>query len=119
MATPLFAGVMALVNEDRFSQNQGPMGFVNPALYRLPVGKEGSNAPIIDVNAPSEPIGALLGLLGIDNLAAFVTVDSYADSNGKVIENVDTSLRSQPGYDNVTGLGAPNVPELITALEQR
>ncbi len=118
LATPLFAGVMALVNEDRFSQNQGPVGFVNPALYRLPVGKEGSNAPINNVNAPSEPIGALLGLLGIDNLAAFVTVDSYAESNGKVIENVDTSLRSQPGYDNVTGLGAPNVPTLITALAQ-
>jgi hypothetical protein len=85
-------------------------------VYRLPVGKQGSNAPIIDVNAPSEPIGALLGLLGIDNEAAFITVDSYADSNGNVIENVDTSLRSEPGYDNVTGLGAPNIPELIKAL---
>jgi len=118
MATPLLAGVLSLVNEHRFSLNQGPVGFVNPALYRLPVGKQGSSAPIIDVNAPSEPIGALLGLLGIDNEAAFITVDSYADSNGKVIENVDTSLRSVPGYDNVTGLGAPNIPALIKALEQ-
>ena len=116
MATPLVAGVLSLVNEHRFSQNQGPVGFVNPALYRLPVGKQASNAPIIDVNAPSEPIGALLGLLGINNEAAFITVDSYAKSNGKVIENVDTSLRSVPGYDNVTGLGAPNVPALIEAL---
>jgi subtilase family serine protease len=117
LATPLFAGVLSLVNEHRFSQNRAPVGFVNPDLYRLPVGKEGSNAPIIDVNAPDEPIGALLGLLGIDNAAAFLTVDSYVDSNGKVIENVDTSLRSVPGYDNVTGLGAPNVPELVRALE--
>jgi subtilase family serine protease len=116
LATPLFAGVLARVDEYRFSQNQGPVGFVNPALYRLPAGKQGSNAPIIDVNAPSEPIGTLLGVMGIDNAAAFFPVDSYADSNGNVIENADTSLRSVAGYDNVTGLGTPNVAPLIEAL---
>jgi hypothetical protein len=116
MATPLLASVLSLVNERRFSLNQGPVGFVNSALYRLPVGKQGSDAPIVDVNAPSEPIGALPGLLGIDNEAALITVDSYAGSNGKVIENVDTSLRSVPGYDNVSGLDVPNVPALIEAL---
>jgi len=40
------------------------------------------------------------------------------DNSGKVIENVDTSLRSQRGYDNVTGLGAPRVPQLVEALGQ-
>jgi subtilase family serine protease len=118
LATPLFAGVLALVNEHRFLHASGPVGFVNPALYRLPVGEPGSNkAPIIDVNAPSEPIGALGAFLGID-FVAFVTIQSYENSNGNIIENVDTSLRSAPGYDNVTGLGAPNIPELIRALER-
>jgi subtilase family serine protease len=119
LASPLFAGVLALVNEHRFLRARSPIGFVNPALYRLRVGEQGSNyAPIVDVNAPSQPIGALGALLGIDNFVVFLTIDSYPDSNGNVIENVDSSLRSAPGYDNVTGLGAPNVPALIGALER-
>jgi subtilase family serine protease len=119
VASPLFAGVVALVNDSRLSNGRGPIGFVNPALYRLPVGETtGSGRPIIDVNAPSKPVGGLYGALGYDNYAVFVGIDSYAESNGTVIENVDTSLRSQHGYDNVTGLGAPRVPQLIEALGQ-
>jgi len=120
VATPLLAGLMGLVNQARFSQNLGPVGFANPALYRLPVGTSaGSGTPIVDVNAPPKPTGGLYGALGSDNYALFVAIDSYEDSNGKVIENVDTSLRSAPGYDNVTGLGAPNAPEMIEALAQK
>ena len=119
VASPLFAGVLALVNDSRLSNGRGPLGFVNPALYRLPVGaNKASNEPIIDVNAPNKPIGGLYGALGYDDYALFVAIDSYVDNSGNVIENVDTSLRSQRGYDNVTGLGAPSVPQLIQALGQ-
>jgi subtilase family serine protease len=120
LATPLFAGVLALVNEERFSNGNGPVGFVNPALYRLQVGKEWfDDAPILDVNAPNEPLGGLIGVLGADNFVGFGAIDSSLDSNGNVIENVDTSLQSAPGYDDVTGLGVPNVPALIRALCKR
>jgi len=84
--------------------------------HRLPVGAEGSDAPIIDVNAPSHPIGALIGIFGYNDIAGFVTVDSYPDNNGNVIENVDSSLRSAPGYDNVTGRGSPRGWELANSL---
>jgi subtilase family serine protease len=117
LATPLFAGVMALVDERRFAQGLGPIGFVNPALYALHVGGTGSNAPIVDVNAPSEPLGELFILPGI--FGGFETLDSYPDSNGNIVENVDSSLRSAPGYDNVTGLGVPWVPALLQALSGR
>ena len=64
LATPLFAGVMALVSERRFSDGEGPVGFVNPALYELHVGDEWfDETPIIDVNAPTEPIGGLIASL--------------------------------------------------------
>lgn len=117
VASPTFAGVLALVNEHRFSQGQGAIGFLNPALYKLNVGEDpGSGAPIIDVNAPSEPIAGLYGFLSFDNFVGIATIDSYPTSSGKIIENVDTSLRSAPGYDNVTGLGVPSVPEFIEAL---
>jgi subtilase family serine protease len=118
LATPLFAGVLALVNEKRFSQGLNAVGFVNPALYALHVGGTGSNAPIVDVNAPSEPIGVLVFYPGF-SFYGFATLDSYPDNNGNIVENVDSSLRSAPGYDNVTGLGAPWVPALLQALGGR
>ena len=117
LATPLLAGVLALVNEDRFSQGLGAVGFVNPTLYSLHVGTSGSGAPIIDVNAPSEAIGELYVVPGI--FGGFETLDSYPEANGNIIENVDTSLRSAPGYDNVTGLGVPYVPAFLQALGGR
>ena len=114
LATPLFAGVLALVNERRFSQGLSAVGFINPALYALRVGGTGSHAPIVDVNAPLEPIGELFVVPGV--FGGFETLDSYPDSNGNIVENVDSSLRSVPGYDNVTGLGVPYVPVLLEAL---
>jgi subtilase family serine protease len=115
LATPTFAGVLALVNERRFSQGLSAVGFVNPALYGLQVGAAGSNTPIVDVNAPSEPIGVLVFYPGF-SFYGFATLDSYPTSNGNIVENVDSSLRSAPGYDNVTGLGVPWVPALLQAL---
>jgi subtilase family serine protease len=119
LATPLFAGVLALVNEARFAHGEGPVGFVNPALYRLRVGKHWDEpTPIIDVNAPTHPLGGLSGFQGINNLIGIGAVDSNLNSSGQVVENVDTTLRSRPGYDSATGLGAPNVPPLIRALSR-
>jgi subtilase family serine protease len=118
LASPLFAGVMALVNERRFSQGLSAVGFVNPALYALHAGGVGSSAPIVDVNAPSEPIGVLVFYPGF-SFYGFATLDSYPAGNGSIVENVDSSLRSVPGYDNVTGLGAPWVPALLQALGGR
>jgi subtilase family serine protease len=118
LATPLFAGVMALVNDRRFTKGLSAVGFVNPALYALQVGETGSNTPIVDVNAPSEPLGVLVFYPGF-SFYGFATLDSYPESNGNIVENVDSSLRSVPGYDNVTGLGAPWVPALVKALGGR
>jgi len=118
LASPLFAGVLALANERRFSQGRSAVGFVNPALYALHVGATGSNAPIVDVNAPSEPIGVLVFYPGF-SFYGFATLDSYPTSSGPIVENVDSSLRSVPGYDNVTGLGVPWVPALLQALGGR
>ena len=109
--------VLALVNEARFRQHLGPVGFVNPALYRLNTGAHWfEDTPIIDVKAPTSPIGGLLGFQGTNDFLFFVAIDSNLNSSGEVVENVDSSLLSRPGYDSATGLGAPNVPPLIRAL---
>jgi hypothetical protein len=83
----------------------------------LHAGEAGSNAPIIDVNAPSEPLGVLLILPEI--FGGFATIDSYPEPSGHIIENVDSSLRSVPGYDDVTGLGVPYVPAFVKALGEQ
>jgi len=117
LATPLLAGVLALAEEERFTHRRGPIGFVNPALYQMRVSeKQDDDAPILDVNAPSKPIAALGALLDVPNLVFLITIDSTIDSTGKIVENVDSSLRSRTGYDDVTGLGVPNVPAFIHDL---
>jgi len=98
LATPLFAGVLGLVNEARFRHHLGSVGFVNPALYRLNIGAHWfEDTPIIDVNAPTSPVGELLGFQGVNDFLFFVAIDSNLNSNGEVVENVDSSLLSRPG----------------------
>ncbi|PYH95640.1 subtilisin-like protein [Aspergillus ellipticus CBS 707.79] len=36
LASPLFASVLTLINEERFAIGKGPVGFVNPVLYSHP-----------------------------------------------------------------------------------
>lgn len=36
LASPLFASVFNLINEERFAKGKGPIGFVNPTLYKNP-----------------------------------------------------------------------------------
>jgi subtilase family serine protease len=119
LSSPLFAGVLALVNEARFQNHKAAVGFVNPALYLLNVGEEGSAAPIIDVRAPTSPTAVLRGYLGDPTKVRVVTMNStpLTSSPSTVVEGRDTALLTAPGYDNVTGLGTPNVPALIQAFD--
>ena len=119
LASPLFAGVLALVNQARFAGGKSAVGFVNPALYGLAVGKPGSTtAPIIDVLPPKSPTAVLRGYLGNLNEVRVVTMNSTVNKAGTgVVNGADTSLKTRKGYDDVTGLGTPNVPALIGALQ--
>lgn len=36
LASPLFASVLTLINEQRFAAKKGPIGFINPTLYAHP-----------------------------------------------------------------------------------
>jgi len=119
LSSPLFAGVLALVNQARFDKHKHAVGFVNPALYLLGVGAPGSTyAPIIDVRAPKAPTAVLRGYLGDPNTVRVVTMNSVPSATDptKVIEGANTSFMTTPGYDNVTGLGTPNVPAMIKAF---
>jgi subtilase family serine protease len=129
LSSPLFAGVLALVNQARFQSHKGPVGFVNPALYQLGHGgdDESESAPIVDVKKPHSPTAVLRGYLGNPNKLRIVTMNSTANPNyvpdgedgqSPVLEGTDTSYLTTRGYDEVTGLGTPNVPALIRAFER-
>ena len=120
LSSPLFAGVLALVNQTRLEHHKKPVGFVNPALYAMDVGVPGdTNSPIIDVLAPKSPTAVLRTYLGNPAAARLVTMNSGPSTTDptKTVEGLDTSYLATKGYDNATGLGTPYVPALIKAFE--
>jgi subtilase family serine protease len=110
LASPLFAGVIALANEAA----GGRVGFINPTIY----GSDG--AGLTDVLPPSTPLGFVRTRLvqsGSGLSARFVTVNStVTDDTSAPIYGADTSLRTRAGYDDVTGLGTPDLPSLLALL---
>ncbi len=85
-ATPLWAGLMALVNQDAAANGQPPVGFLNPALYALGQSADYTNA-LHDITVGNDATPTSGGL--------FAAV---------------------PGYDLCTGWGSPRGSNLIYAL---
>jgi subtilase family serine protease len=116
LASPLFAGVLAVVNQARHEIGRPAVGFVNPALYALAsIGGTRPGSPIVDVKPPSSPTAVLRGYVGNPNELRVVTINSTLNGNS-VVEGADTSYRTTAGYDEVTGLGTPWLPALIDGL---
>jgi subtilase family serine protease len=94
LASPLFAGVMALAVQANGGQG---FGLVNPAIY----ANQGNAAAVRDVLPVSQPAG---------NVRADF-VNGIDDSSGMVYSvrtfDQDSSLETERGYDMVTGVGAP------------
>jgi hypothetical protein len=92
---------MALANQDAGSR----LGFINPALYEL-----AGDVAVRDIRPARTKVAAVVGFFN----------NNVNSSNGKVIElrtfDHDSTLRTKPGYDNVTGLGSPAGDNLIEAL---
>jgi hypothetical protein len=85
-AAPLWAGFMALVNEQAANLGQPPVGFINPAIYAL-ANSTNYNACFHDI-----------------------TTGNNTSSNSP------TQYFAVPGYDLCTGLGTPAGTNLIAAL---
>ena len=87
-AAPLWAGFMALVNQQAAQAGHSPAGFINPAIYMI--GKSNANYASIfhDVT----------------------TGNNFSGSS-------PSKYPATPGYDLCTGWGTPNGTNLINALE--
>jgi subtilase family serine protease len=87
-SAPLWAGFMALANQQRMAAGQPPVGFANPMLYELARGPEYS--------------------------ALFHDVTTGNNTN----LSVSNEFFARPGYDLCTGWGTPNGSNLLNALAQ-
>jgi subtilase family serine protease len=96
-ASPLIAGLEA----DAMQAAGHPLGFIDPALYRLG-HKAVRGIPPVDPDDPPILIGAQPGLADGDNILTILGEDQ-------------PPLQATYGYDDVTGLGAPNAA-FVTAL---
>ncbi|KAL7905061.1 peptidase S8/S53 domain-containing protein [Trichoderma velutinum] len=87
MATPLFAGILTRINEERIAASKSPIGFANPALYANP-------SMFNDITVGNQAKGGPNG-------------DSGASACG------NKGFSAVAGWDPVTGLGTPNYPALL------
>jgi len=86
LAAPLWAGLMALANEQAAANGQPPVGFANPALYAI--GKSASYQ------------------------SCFHDITTGSNTNS----SSPTKYQAVAGYDLCTGWGTPNGDNLIPAL---
>ncbi|KAF2142316.1 uncharacterized protein K452DRAFT_17057 [Aplosporella prunicola CBS 121167] len=96
-AAPVFAGIVALLNDARLRANKAPLGFLNPWLYA-----EGYKF-MTDVTA-----GASEGCNGVNGQ----TGEEYEDSG--IIPGA--AWNATEGWDPVTGFGTPDFAKLLEAV---
>jgi len=135
LASPLTAGMLAIVDEKRKTHGEPELGFANPWLYS--VGSEGSGVVLHDainqIIAPTEPVALIRSYAANLNEARVITVNSVPFNiqtapfgifvcGITICEGVDevfnytsesTAGGTGAGYNDVTGLGVPWVPKLI------
>ncbi|XP_030055637.1 tripeptidyl-peptidase 1 isoform X1 [Microcaecilia unicolor] len=88
-STPVFGGILSLINDQRLQKGLSPLGFLNPALYKLQ-SSENSTA-LFDVT-----VGCHLSCL-----------DEKVEGQG---------FCAATRWDPVTGWGTPNFPQLLKAF---
>jgi subtilase family serine protease len=119
LACPLFSGVMAIA-----AQKAGHgLGQAAPLLYAL------NGAGLRDVGTPAsdnDVVGSIgptaysaVALVGPETTTAFLSAlyQSASTTRWYVLSfNTDSSLAAGPGWDNVTGVGAPDGLSFLKAI---
>jgi subtilase family serine protease len=96
LSSPLLAGMIALVDQAAHAAGRQNIGFANPAIYQLAA-------------AHSAGIQDVLHHSGAYTRNDFRNTVNNNDGYSYSIRSVDqdTSLKTTPGYDLVTGVGTP------------
>jgi subtilase family serine protease len=138
VASPLMAGVFAVMNQRRTAHGEPLVGFANPLLYSIGSRGNGTNftsAAINQIVAPAEAVSVLRGyasdlteirVVTINSVASLINETPYPflvcglpvclglnEEFNYTSESPATSPPTPAGYNDVTGLGVPWVPKLI------
>ena len=127
LASPLMAGAIAVMNQARLAKGKALVGFVNPLLYSLRPGTAVSlkGAALNQVVPPASPVSVLRGYANDLTRVRVVTVNSvptFAETAPyplqvcglAICEGLDDVFNVvTPGYNDVTGLGVPFLPDLV------
>jgi subtilase family serine protease len=129
LSSPLFAGLLA----DAEQAARGSLGFVNPLLYHLATGGQGSGAFYDVLPAGPQAVarndylneedaeGGILTsarILGMEGATEYFCpeVDEETGECEGELEEATESLSAAPGFDSMTGIGSPGdgfIPALI------
>ena len=104
-SAPVFAGLVALLNDARLKAKKPPLGFLNPLLYSKAV--PGFTDILSGSNRGCRTPGFKVSFINFHILG---TSQRYFDSAVQVIK----------GWDPVTGLGTPNfgkLKDIVTGVE--
>jgi subtilase family serine protease len=141
LASPLMAGVVAIMNEKRVKSGEPLVGFANPLFYSYGSGGNGvdlSSAGLNQIVAPKTAVSLLRGYVTDLTEVRVVTINSvpfninttpyeFLVCGRPVCLGINeifnlTSLAKSPipgepstpaGYNDVTGLGVPYLPKLV------
>ncbi len=127
LSSPLMAGAFAVMNQARLAKGKALVGFVNPLLYSLKTGSAASlkGAAVNQVVPPATPVSLLRGyandltrvrVVTLNSVSALVEATPYPLQvcGLAVCEGLDDVFNVvTPGYNDVTGLGVPYLPDLV------
>jgi len=98
LSTPIFAGIVSILNSYSLNETQKPLGFLNPLLYKMHKTRR-------------EKISKCYNDITIgDNIKSKEGFDPHG------IE-ICQGFYASKGWDPVTGLGTPNVGEMIKFIK--
>lgn len=115
-STPVFAGIISLLNEIRFHKGLGSLGFVNPWIYHVAENHAGSfNDITVGKNNCAEGSVCCFDEISADNKTFGRAIDvPYPNTKSNIL-----GFHAYKGWDATTGLGTPNYPELRRLVEER
>ncbi|WP_153822319.1 S53 family peptidase [Polyangium spumosum] len=99
VAAPIWAAIVALMNQARRAAGLGRVGFVNPLLYAL---RKEKASPFREISEGSTDVAM-----------------NVLNAHGKAVIHRLSGYSAAPGWDPATGLGVPDVTRLIELVTRR
>jgi subtilase family serine protease len=120
LACPMFAGLWAIANEEAEAGGGAPLGLAAPYMYNLPAGAVFDIVPVGSANNVVAKIQespttitnyTAAQVMGVNPSTFFSAIWDYPYDAFTVLAisfGTDSGLHTNPGWDNVTGVGTPN-----------